>query len=63
MQVQALPRGPIWNANRSSVPGLGANECALLSEGVVQAHGIPPFFNAGNEEEETEVTEADQNPA
>ena len=27
LQVQVLPRGPIWNVHRSSVPGLGANEC------------------------------------
>ena len=27
LQVQVLPRGPIWNVNRSSEPGLGANEC------------------------------------
>jgi hypothetical protein len=25
--VRVLPRGPIWNVNRSSEPGLGANEC------------------------------------
>src|SRR4029450_3588518 len=28
LQVQVLPRGPFWNVNRTSVPGLGANECA-----------------------------------
>src|SRR5438552_5219327 len=27
LQVQVLPRGPIWNVNRTSEPGLGANEC------------------------------------
>ena len=27
LQVRVLPRGPIWNVNRTSEPGLGANEC------------------------------------
>ncbi len=27
LQVQIPPRGPFWNANRTSEPGLGANEC------------------------------------
>src|SRR5213079_3346816 len=27
LQVQVLPRGPFWNVNRTSEPGLGANEC------------------------------------
>ena len=27
LQVQVLPRGPLWNVNRTSGPGLGANEC------------------------------------
>ena len=27
LQVQVLPRGPIWNVHRTSEPGLGANEC------------------------------------
>ena len=26
VRVRILPRGPIWNANRTSVPGFGANE-------------------------------------
>src|SRR6059036_1632044 len=46
LQVQVLPRGPIWNVNRTSAPGLGANECVLLLEDVAQAHGIPPFMRA-----------------
>jgi len=33
----------IWNVNRASEPGLGANECVLLLEDVAQVHGIPPF--------------------
>jgi hypothetical protein len=41
--VQVLPRGPIWNVNRTSEPGLGANECVPLGR-VVQVHGIPPFI-------------------
>jgi hypothetical protein len=32
-----------WNVNRTSVPGLGANECVLRVEDVVRAHGIPPI--------------------
>ena len=35
---------PIWNVNRTSEPGLGANECVLLMEDVAQVHGIPPVF-------------------
>jgi hypothetical protein len=49
--VQVLPRGPIWNVNRTSEPGLGANECAPLGkfwETDLQdlgspLHGIPVF--------------------
>src|SRR6185503_19657688 len=40
--VQTRPRAPFWNVNRTSEPGLGANECVLHMEDVVQAHGIPP---------------------
>src|SRR2546427_8722637 len=58
------PRRPIWNVNRTSVPGLGANECAPLfphtsisfegrgvvkERGVVQVHGIPPPFVGGHQ--------------
>ena len=32
LQVQVLPRGPIWNVHRSSEPGLGANECVPLGK-------------------------------
>jgi hypothetical protein len=42
LQVQVLPRGPFWNVNRTSELGLGANECVLHMEDVVQVHGIPP---------------------
>ena len=41
--MQVLPRGPVWNVNRTSEPGLGANESVLLMEDVAQVHGIPPF--------------------
>jgi hypothetical protein len=41
--VQVSPRRPIWNVNRTSEPGFGANECVLLLEDVAQAHGIPPI--------------------
>ena len=34
----------IWNVNRTSEPGLGANECVLLLEDVVRVHDIPPAF-------------------
>ena len=46
LQVQVLPRGPIWNVNRTSEPGLGANECAPGNGSVAQVHGIPPFMRA-----------------
>jgi hypothetical protein len=56
LRVRILPRGPtfalratarqaIWNVNRTSEPGLGANEC-VPSRQVAQVHGIPPFYNA-----------------
>ena len=33
---------PMWNVNRTSEPGLGANECVLHLGDVVRVHGIPP---------------------
>src|SRR5437667_2845787 len=30
-QVRVRPRGPFWNVNRTSEPGLGANACAPWS--------------------------------
>ena len=41
--VQVSPRRPIWNVNRTSEPGLGANECVPPLWDVAQVHGIPPF--------------------
>ena len=35
---------PIWNVNRTSEPGLGANECAPGNGSVAQVHGSPPFL-------------------
>ena len=42
LQVRVLPRGPIWNVNRTSEPGLFAKQCAPGNESVAQIHGIPP---------------------
>ena len=44
VRVQIPPRAPFWNVNRSSEPGLGANECVPLLRDVVRVHGIPPVF-------------------
>ena len=38
VQVQVLPRGPIWNVHRTSVPGLGANECVRSGSGASPRH-------------------------
>lgn len=34
----------IWNVNRTSEPGPGANECAPGNGSVVRVHGIPPLL-------------------
>ena len=46
LQVQVLPRGPIWNVNRSSVPGGSVLTPSVLTSACLRASGASPRHSA-----------------